>query len=98
MKISLLPQTGGADDETFLTRDCSPLNTGEPAVLAVSLSQPKVNLPPSVPLSSHGVPGVPRTLLNLCRVAVRRALGKYRLHLIPSLPLPDPIKKFLLYE
>uniref|UniRef100_A0A9L0I9C8 SOCS box domain-containing protein n=1 Tax=Equus asinus TaxID=9793 RepID=A0A9L0I9C8_EQUAS len=41
---------------------------------------------------------VPRTLLNLCRVAVRRALGKYRLHLIPSLPLPDPIKKFLLYE
>ena len=43
-------------------------------------------------------PGVPRALLNLCRVAVRRALGKYRLHLIPSLPLPDPIKKFLLYE
>uniref|UniRef100_A0A8B9YMI9 Ankyrin repeat and SOCS box protein 1 n=1 Tax=Bos mutus grunniens TaxID=30521 RepID=A0A8B9YMI9_BOSMU len=41
---------------------------------------------------------VPRSLLNLCRVAVRRALGKYRLHLIPSLPLPDPIKKFLLYE
>jgi len=41
---------------------------------------------------------VPRTLLSLCRVAVRRALGKYRLHLIPSLPLPDPIKKFLLYE
>ncbi|XP_025260871.1 ankyrin repeat and SOCS box protein 1 isoform X3 [Theropithecus gelada] len=41
---------------------------------------------------------VPRTLLCLCRVAVRRALGKYRLHLIPSLPLPDPIKKFLLHE
>ncbi|XP_038196179.1 ankyrin repeat and SOCS box protein 1 [Arvicola amphibius] len=41
---------------------------------------------------------VPRTLLSLCRVAVRRALGKYRLHLVPSLPLPDPIKKFLLYE
>ncbi|XP_058910872.1 ankyrin repeat and SOCS box protein 1 isoform X6 [Kogia breviceps] len=41
---------------------------------------------------------VPRTLLSLCRVAVRRALGKYRLHLIPLLPLPDPIKKFLLYE
>ncbi|XP_047402376.1 ankyrin repeat and SOCS box protein 1 isoform X1 [Sciurus carolinensis] len=41
---------------------------------------------------------VPRTLLSLCRVAVRRALGKHRLHLIPSLPLPDPIKKFLLYE
>ncbi|XP_004386558.1 ankyrin repeat and SOCS box protein 1 [Trichechus manatus latirostris] len=41
---------------------------------------------------------IPRTLLGLCRVAVRRALGKYRLHLISSLPLPDPIKKFLLYE
>uniref|UniRef100_A0A2I3SJF8 Ankyrin repeat and SOCS box containing 1 n=1 Tax=Pan troglodytes TaxID=9598 RepID=A0A2I3SJF8_PANTR len=41
---------------------------------------------------------VPRTLLCLCRVAVRRALGKHRLHLIPSLPLPDPIKKFLLHE
>lgn len=41
---------------------------------------------------------IPRTLLSLCRVAVRRALGKYRLHLVPSLPLPDPIKKFLLYE
>ncbi|XP_029417487.1 ankyrin repeat and SOCS box protein 1 isoform X2 [Nannospalax galili] len=40
----------------------------------------------------------PRTLLSLCRVAVRRALGKYRLHLVPSLPLPDPIKKFLVYE
>ncbi|XP_028925606.1 ankyrin repeat and SOCS box protein 1 isoform X1 [Ornithorhynchus anatinus] len=40
----------------------------------------------------------PRTLLNLCRVAVRRALGKYRLRLMPSLPVPDPIKQFLLYE
>ncbi|XP_054426881.1 ankyrin repeat and SOCS box protein 1 isoform X2 [Pteronotus mesoamericanus] len=41
---------------------------------------------------------VPRALLNLCRVAVRRALGKHRLHLIPALPLPDPVKKFLLHE
>uniref|UniRef100_A0A673T109 Ankyrin repeat and SOCS box protein 1 n=1 Tax=Suricata suricatta TaxID=37032 RepID=A0A673T109_SURSU len=41
---------------------------------------------------------VPRALLSLCRVAVRRALGKHRLHLIPSLPLPDPIKAFLLHE
>lgn len=52
----------------------------------------------SVPLSSHGGPGVPRALLSLCRVAVRRALGKRRLHLIPSLPLPDPVKSFLLYQ
>jgi hypothetical protein len=50
------------------------------------------------PLSFLGSPGIPRTLLSLCRVAVRRALGKYRLHLIPLLPLPDPIKKFLLHE
>lgn len=41
---------------------------------------------------------VPRTLLHMCRVAVRSALGKRRLRLIPSLPLPEPIKKFLLYE
>ncbi|XP_044531630.1 ankyrin repeat and SOCS box protein 1 [Gracilinanus agilis] len=40
----------------------------------------------------------PRTLLCLCRVSVRRALGKCRLYLIPSLPLPDAIKQFLLYE
>lgn len=43
-------------------------------------------------------PGVPRALLHLCRVAVRRALGKHRLHLIPSLPLPEPIQRFLLHE
>lgn len=41
---------------------------------------------------------VPRALLHLCRVAVRRALGKHRLHLIPSLPLPEPIQRFLLHE
>uniref|UniRef100_A0A5F8GSC1 Ankyrin repeat and SOCS box protein 1 n=1 Tax=Monodelphis domestica TaxID=13616 RepID=A0A5F8GSC1_MONDO len=40
----------------------------------------------------------PRTLLCLCRVSVRRALGKCRLYLIPSLPLPDAIKQFLLHE
>lgn len=52
----------------------------------------------SVPLSPCGGPGVPRALLSLCRVAVRRALGKHRLHLIPSLPLPEPMKSFLLYQ
>ncbi|XP_056676101.1 ankyrin repeat and SOCS box protein 1 isoform X2 [Monodelphis domestica] len=40
----------------------------------------------------------PQTLLCLCRVSVRRALGKCRLYLIPSLPLPDAIKQFLLHE
>ncbi|XP_007536559.2 ankyrin repeat and SOCS box protein 1 [Erinaceus europaeus] len=42
--------------------------------------------------------GAPRSLLSLCRVAVRVALGKSRLPLIPSLPLPPPVKRFLLYE
>ncbi|XP_054976717.1 ankyrin repeat and SOCS box protein 1 [Sorex araneus] len=41
---------------------------------------------------------VPRSLLDLCRVAVRAALGKTRLHLIPALPLPDAVKRFLLHE
>ncbi|KAG8508254.1 Ankyrin repeat and SOCS box protein 1, partial [Galemys pyrenaicus] len=40
----------------------------------------------------------PQALLGLCRVAVRRALGKSRLQLIPLLPLPAPIKKFLLHQ
>ncbi|XP_019409986.1 PREDICTED: ankyrin repeat and SOCS box protein 1 isoform X1 [Crocodylus porosus] len=39
-----------------------------------------------------------RSLLSLCRVAVRIILGKSRLCLIRSLPVPDPIKQFLLYE
>ncbi|KAM7154249.1 ankyrin repeat and SOCS box protein 1 isoform 3-T3 [Macrochelys suwanniensis] len=40
----------------------------------------------------------PRSLLSLCRVALRRILGKYHLHLIHALPVPDPIKQFLLHE
>ncbi|XP_030436379.1 ankyrin repeat and SOCS box protein 1 isoform X2 [Gopherus flavomarginatus] len=40
----------------------------------------------------------PRSLLSLCRVAVRRILGKSHLHLIHTLPVPDPIKQFLLHK
>ncbi|XP_066493092.1 ankyrin repeat and SOCS box protein 1 [Tiliqua scincoides] len=40
----------------------------------------------------------PRSLMRLCRVAVRRGLGKFRLHLIHTLPVPEPIVKFLLHE
>uniref|UniRef100_A0A8C3IN09 Ankyrin repeat and SOCS box containing 1 n=1 Tax=Chrysemys picta bellii TaxID=8478 RepID=A0A8C3IN09_CHRPI len=40
----------------------------------------------------------PRSLLSLCRVALRRILGKYHLHLIHTLPVPDPIKQFLLHK
>uniref|UniRef100_A0A8C5U6J9 Ankyrin repeat and SOCS box containing 1 n=1 Tax=Malurus cyaneus samueli TaxID=2593467 RepID=A0A8C5U6J9_9PASS len=42
--------------------------------------------------------GRTRSLLSLCRITVRRILGKSRLDLIPSLPIPDPIKQFLLHE
>ncbi|NXF84156.1 ASB1 protein, partial [Sclerurus mexicanus] len=41
--------------------------------------------------------GRPRSLLCLCRLAVRRALGKSRLDLIRALPIPDPMKQFLLH-
>ncbi|XP_063197642.1 ankyrin repeat and SOCS box protein 1 isoform X2 [Chroicocephalus ridibundus] len=42
--------------------------------------------------------GRTRSLLSLCRIAVRRILGKSRLDLIHILPIPDPIKQFLLHE
>ncbi|KFO64466.1 Ankyrin repeat and SOCS box protein 1, partial [Corvus brachyrhynchos] len=42
--------------------------------------------------------GRTRSLLSLCRITVRRILGKSRLDLIHSLPIPDPIKQFLLHE
>ncbi|XP_064516304.1 ankyrin repeat and SOCS box protein 1 isoform X3 [Pseudopipra pipra] len=42
--------------------------------------------------------GRPRSLLSLCRITVRRTLGKSRLDLIHILPIPDPIKQFLLHE
>uniref|UniRef100_A0A8V0YK75 Ankyrin repeat and SOCS box containing 1 n=1 Tax=Gallus gallus TaxID=9031 RepID=A0A8V0YK75_CHICK len=42
--------------------------------------------------------GRARSLLSLCRIAVRRILGKSRLDLIHILPVPDPIKQFLLHE
>ncbi|XP_044160750.1 ankyrin repeat and SOCS box protein 1-like [Bufo gargarizans] len=41
---------------------------------------------------------LPRTLSSLCRIAVRRAIGKRRLSSISSLPVPDRIIRFLLYE
>ncbi|KAI1884885.1 hypothetical protein AGOR_G00214480 [Albula goreensis] len=40
----------------------------------------------------------PRRLTDLCRIVIRRTLGKQRLAHIPSLPLPDAIKLFLLHE
>ncbi|XP_018598663.2 ankyrin repeat and SOCS box protein 1 [Scleropages formosus] len=40
----------------------------------------------------------PCKLTHLCRTCIRRALGKRRLGAIPSLPLPDALKLFLLHE
>ncbi|XP_044160773.1 ankyrin repeat and SOCS box protein 1-like [Bufo gargarizans] len=41
---------------------------------------------------------LPRTLSSLCRIAVRRAIGKLRLYSISSLPVPDRVIRFLLCE
>ncbi|XP_037345242.2 ankyrin repeat and SOCS box protein 1 isoform X2 [Pungitius pungitius] len=40
----------------------------------------------------------PRRLTSLCRIGIRRAMGKNRLHHITSLPLPKTIKNFLLHQ
>uniref|UniRef100_A0A8C3A7K3 Ankyrin repeat and SOCS box containing 1 n=1 Tax=Cyclopterus lumpus TaxID=8103 RepID=A0A8C3A7K3_CYCLU len=40
----------------------------------------------------------PRRLTNLCRIRIRRAMGKNGLIHIPSLPLPQPIKNFLRHQ
>ncbi|MBN3308400.1 ASB1 protein, partial [Amia calva] len=40
----------------------------------------------------------PRRLTQLCRIAIRRTLGKWRLNHIPELPVPDMVKLFLLHE
>ncbi|XP_060944323.1 ankyrin repeat and SOCS box protein 1 isoform X1 [Limanda limanda] len=40
----------------------------------------------------------PRRLTHLCRIRIRRAMGKSRLTHIPALPLPGPIQNFLLHR
>ncbi|KAM6986612.1 ankyrin repeat and SOCS box protein 1 [Aplochiton taeniatus] len=39
----------------------------------------------------------PSRLAHLCRIGIRRVMGKTRLTQIPSLPLPGPIMNFLLH-
>lgn len=43
-------------------------------------------------------PAEPLPLMDLCRRAVRLALGKERLNEIPALPLPASLKSYLLYQ
>ncbi|XP_026869988.2 ankyrin repeat and SOCS box protein 5 isoform X2 [Electrophorus electricus] len=40
----------------------------------------------------------PRSLSHLCRQRIRGCLGPSRLHLVPHLPLPKPLKIFLQYR
>lgn len=44
------------------------------------------------------LPAEPLPLMDLCRRAVRLALGKERLNEIPTLPLPASLKSYLLYQ
>ncbi|KAJ8416561.1 hypothetical protein AAFF_G00358490 [Aldrovandia affinis] len=41
---------------------------------------------------------MPRSLSQLCRLSIRDCIGRTRLHLIPQLQLPNPLKKFLQYR
>lgn len=46
----------------------------------------------------HNLSSSPRSLQHCCRVAVRDRLGPSRLRHIPSLPLPLPLRDYLLLE
>lgn len=43
-------------------------------------------------------PEPPRPLTHLCRLQVRKAIGKYRLKLLDTLPLPGRLIRYLKYE
>lgn len=40
----------------------------------------------------------PRPLVHLCRLQVRKAIGKYRIKLLDTLPLPGRLIRYLKYE
>jgi len=46
----------------------------------------------------QGIAASPRTLQHHCRVVVRACLGPARIRAISSLPLPVPLKDYLLLE
>ncbi|KAK3104874.1 hypothetical protein FSP39_012176 [Pinctada imbricata] len=45
-----------------------------------------------------GLDPEPLPLMDICRRIIRHQLGKNRLHEIPRLPLPNPLKSYLLYQ
>ncbi|XP_030634647.1 SPRY domain-containing SOCS box protein 4-like [Chanos chanos] len=46
----------------------------------------------------NGLDPEPLPLKELCRRAARQALGRDRIHLIPTLPLPQTLKNYLQYQ
>lgn len=46
----------------------------------------------------NGLEPEPLPLMELCRRAARQALGRHRIHHIPSLPLPQTLKNYLQYQ
>jgi len=45
-----------------------------------------------------GLDPEPLPLMDICRRVVRQQLGKHKLHEIEDLPLPNPLKNYLLYR
>lgn len=43
-------------------------------------------------------PELPRPLAHLCRLRVRKAVGKHRIKLLDDLPLPGRLIRYLKYE
>ena len=43
-------------------------------------------------------PELPRPLAHLCRLQVRKAVGKHRIKLLDLLPLPGRLIRYLKYE
>ncbi|KAM4698121.1 ankyrin repeat and SOCS box protein 1 [Rhinophrynus dorsalis] len=59
---------------------------------------PKISINPIALQLFKEAKGCPRSLSHLCRIIVRRALGKHRLSLACRLPVPTRVLRFLLYE
>lgn len=58
----------------------------------------RVKVDPEALLVYQEARRLPGRLTHLCRIVVRRVMGKKRLQHIPSLPLPHPIRNFLLHS
>ncbi|KAM8934136.1 ankyrin repeat and SOCS box protein 1 [Pelodytes ibericus] len=59
---------------------------------------PRVSVNPGALQVFKEAKSCPRTLSNICRITIRRALEKHRLSLASTLPLPPRVLRFLTYE